>query len=90
MEPNSTNGVPDNQRESLDSLRQAIERLEAELCRQQKENEKTRQERDEYRKMLVDIVKPQLLDRTEWEQFTPEDFKLTIDDLLAVIDEYKE
>jgi predicted RNase H-like nuclease (RuvC/YqgF family) len=90
MQPNSTNGVQASAHDMLESLRLAIEKLETELRELKRQNEELKKEKDEYRKMLADILKPQMLSREEWEQFNPDDFKLTIDDLLAVIDEYKE
>ena len=85
MQPSSSNGVPATPREMLDSVRQAIEKLEAELRQQQEENARLKQERDEYRKMLVDWAKPQLLSRAEWEDFDPKDYTLTIDEIIADI-----
>lgn len=86
MEPSSTNGNPISARQALDAMRQVVENLEAELTRQQEEIKQLRNERDEYRKMLVEQVKHQFGDASEWDSFDPKDYTLTIDDLLAIID----
>ena len=36
--------------------------------------------------MLVEQVKHQFGDASEWDNFDPKDYTLTIDDLLAIID----
>ena len=87
MQTNSTNGVSTPAHEMLESLRLVIDKSAADLREQKQETEKLRAERNEYRRMLVDIVKPQLLSREEWEQFNEDDCKLTIDDLLADLNE---
>ena len=85
MQPTSTNGNPNSAREMLDSVRQAVERLEAELQKQQEEIRQLRAERDEYRKLLVEQVKHQFGGPEAWDDFDEKDYTLTIDDLLAVI-----
>lgn len=87
MQPNSTNGVQASAHDMLESLRVVVDKLENDLKQQGQEIERLRSERNEYRRMLVDFVKPQLLSREEWEQFNEDDCKLPINDLLAVLDE---
>jgi chromosome segregation ATPase len=85
MQSKSTNGSANSAREMLDSVRQTIEKLETELGQQRKEIEALRAERDEYRKMLTDQVKHLFGGPEAWDDFDEKDYKLTIDDLLAVI-----
>jgi hypothetical protein len=84
MEPNSTNGTPSTARQALDTMRQVVESLEADLVRQQGEIKQLRQERDEYRKMLAEQVK-HLFGEFSEEDFDRKNYTLTIDDLVAMI-----
>ena len=85
MPPTSTNGNAASARDMLDHLGTAVEQLEADLSQQRDENRKLREERDEYRRILVDQVK-HLLDRPEdWHDFEETAYTLTVDDLLAVL-----
>jgi chromosome segregation ATPase len=84
MQPTSTNGVQTSAQEALDSLRQVIERLEADLKRQQQEIQELRRERDDYRAVVYEHLKKQF-DPKDWDDFDEKDFTLTLDDLLAVV-----
>ena len=85
MQPNTKNGVQTTAHEMLESLRLAIERLEAEVKRQGEEIEGLRAERDEYRAVVLDHLKKKFGDPKLWDDFDEKDYTLTLDDLLATI-----
>jgi predicted nucleic acid-binding Zn-ribbon protein len=85
MGPSSTNGNPSSARQALDAMRQVVENLEAELTRQQEEIKQLRKERDGYRKAWAEQVKHLFGDASDWDNFDPKDYTLTIDDLVAII-----
>ena len=49
MQPTSTNGNPNSARAALDVARQLVEKLEADLQKQQEEIKQLRAERDDFR-----------------------------------------
>ncbi len=85
MQPTSTNGSQTWARDVLDSLRLASENLEAELARQPQENKQLREERDDYRGLIMEQLKKQLSAPKEWDNFDESEFTLTIDDLLPTL-----
>jgi len=87
MQPNSTNGVQVSARDMLESLRLAFEKLEAELREQKQQNEELKRERDDFRSIVYEHLKKQFGNPKAWDDFDPKDYTLTIDDLLAVVDE---
>jgi ABC-type transporter Mla subunit MlaD len=84
MQPTSTNGNPNSARAALDTVRQLVEKLEADLQEQQEELKQLRAERDDYRAVVYEHLKKKYGDPKLWDDFDPKDYTLTIDDLLAV------
>jgi molecular chaperone GrpE (heat shock protein) len=82
MQPTSTNGAQTSPREMLESLRLVIEKLEADLLRQQQEIQQLRTERDDYAARLT-AMKEFFQDLPEWENFDPADYTVTSDDIFA-------
>lgn len=82
MQPASTNGNPNSAREALDVARQLVEKLEADLQKQQEEIKQLRAERDDFRAVVHEHLKRQF-DPKVWDNFNPDEFIYTIDDLLA-------
>ena len=82
MQPAATNGNPSTAREALDTARQLVEKLEADLQKQQEEIKQLRAERDDYRAVVLEHLKKQF-DPTVWENFNPDEYTFTIDDILA-------
>ena len=70
----------------LESLREVIERLEAELKRQEQEIKGLRAERDEYRAVIHEHLKKQV-DPKVWDEFNPADYTLTLDDIRTELKE---
>jgi hypothetical protein len=84
MQPTSTNGHPNSAREALDTVRQLVEKLEADLQKQQEEIKQLRSERDQARAMFNEM-KRFIRQLPEWEQFDPKEYTCTLDDILADI-----
>jgi uncharacterized protein (UPF0335 family) len=84
MQPTTTNGAATTAQEILQSLRQVIDRLEAELQKQRDEIKQLRAERDDATAM-VKALKDLFQDLKEWEDFDPTEYTLTFDDILAGI-----
>ncbi len=82
MQPTTTNGSPASAREVLDTLRQHIDRLEADVSRQQQEIQALRVERDEALAMFAEM-KRFIRELPEWERFDPAEYTCTSDDIRA-------
>ena len=82
MQPATTNGNPSKAREALDTARQLVEKLEADLQKQSEEIKQLRAERDEARMMLKEM-KRFIRDLPEWEKFNPDEYTVTTEDILA-------
>jgi hypothetical protein len=86
VQPSSTNGHPKSARETLDAVRQLVEKLEGDLQKQQEEIKQLRAERDEYRAIVYDSLKKHFNPK-DWDDFDEKDYKYTLDDILADIRE---
>ena len=89
MHSNSPNGAQTSAHDILESLSGAIERLEAELRAEKQKNEALKKERDDFRSVVYEHLKKKFGDPKDWEDFDEKDYTLTIDDLLAVVDDAK-
>ena len=73
MPPTATNGNMTSARDVLDTLRQHIDRLEAEVSRQQQEIEKLRAERTHYRMIAHDYFTKEFGGPEAWDDFDAND-----------------
>src|ERR1051325_5386061 len=85
MQPTTLgNGVPNTAIDRLHALHAMLEQLQAEMQRKDEEIKKLKAERDEFRAVILEHLKKEF-DPSAWENFTPEEYTLTLDDMLAVL-----
>ncbi len=71
MQP--ANGTPNGTRDMLDTVKQLVDQLQAELKRHEKELQRLRAERDDYRAVVIEHLKKKF-DPKVWDNFNPNEF----------------
>ena len=80
-----TNGSPAGAGEMLETVKALVERLQAELARQQQEMQQLREQRDNFRDLVVSFMKEQYGDPKMWDEkeFSPGSMKEMLADIMG-------